>query len=340
VRLIDGHGALINNETVEVNGEQIKGDNVIIATGASPKIPEINGISTSGYLTNETLFELEEVPESLIIIGGGYIALESAQMFSRFGSKVTILEQLPNIMPQKVTDITHALTAYLKEEGINILTNVSINRVKKENKQISVKAAIDGQPTNFKASHLLIATGRKPNTHGIGLDSIGIEIDRAGFLKVDSSLRTNISNIYGAGDAIGNPMFVYTAAYEGNLAAENATLNSSKQVNYEVLPWVVFTDPQVAGVGLDERQAKKNGYDAESATLPLAYVPRSLVARDTRGFIKLIRDKITDKLLGARILAPEGSELLMEISLDIMFDNNLRNDLPTLKTWVKITPNG
>jgi len=151
----------------------------------------------------------------------------------------------------------------------------------------------------------------------LGLDVAGVQLDGKGFLEVDDTLRTSVENIYGAGDVIGEPMFVYTAAYEGALAAENAISGSAGKRDYTALPWVIFTDPQVAGVGLDEKVAKERGIDAEAATLALSHVPRSLAARDTRGFIKLIRDRETDKLVGARMLAPEGSELLMEISLAI-----------------------
>ncbi|MFQ5716643.1 MAG: FAD-dependent oxidoreductase, partial [Nitrospinales bacterium] len=144
-------------------------------------------------------------------------------------------------------------------------------------------------------------------------------LDSQGFLKVDENLQTGVKAIYGAGDVIGDPMFVYTAAYEGALAAENALSGNFGKRDYTALPWVIFTDPQVAGVGWDENQALQKGIDAEAATLPLSHVPRSLTARDTRGFVKLIRDRANDKLVGARILAPEGSELLMEISLAIKF---------------------
>ncbi|NOY69411.1 MAG: mercury(II) reductase [Deltaproteobacteria bacterium] len=317
VRLIKGMGTLVDSKTVAVDGNQINGDAIIIATGASPVIPNVAGISTSGYLTNETLFELDTLPESMIIVGGGYIALESAQIFSRFGSKVTILEQLPRIMARENADLTEALALYLENEGLKIHTNVEIREIIKTDHQVAVKTQTNGQLKTFNASHILIAAGRKANTGNIGLDVPGIETDENGFLKVDDSLRTSVPNIYGAGDVIGGPMFVYTAAYEGNLAAENAILEKMNTTNYDVLPWVVFTDPQLAGVGMDEQQAAAKGYDAEVSTLPLSSVPRSLAARDTRGFIKLIRDKKTDKLLGARILAPEGSELLMEVSMAI-----------------------
>ena len=167
----------------------------------------------------------------------------------------------------------------------------------------------------LKATHLLVATGRQGNSEGLGLEQIGIDTVGRGYIPIDESMRSSVPNIFAAGDITGKYQFVYTAAYEGNLAAENALRGASRKADYSVLPWVIFTDPQVAGIGMDELQAQEAGIDYDSATLSLDNVPRSIAARDTRGFIKLIRNRENDRLMGARILAPEGSELLMELAL-------------------------
>ena len=317
IRIIESRARSVYNKTVEVNGEHIAADRILIATGASPFIPAIPGLAESGYLTNETAFELEELPESLIVIGGRYIALECAQMFARLGSRVTVLQRSVRILPTETEDLTDALTGYLDQEGIETVTGVSIAGIETAGKATRVHAIVDGVEDTLEASHILVATGRQPNTEGLGLEEFGIKLDSKGFLKVDETLQISDDGVYGAGDVIGEPMFVYTAAYEGALAAENALTGSAKIRDYKALPWVIFTDPQVAGVGLDERQAVEEGIEADVAVLPLSHVPRALAARDTRGFIKLIRDRSTDRLIGARILAREGSELLMEISLAI-----------------------
>jgi mercuric reductase len=322
IRIVEGRAGLVDGKTVEVDGEPIAADRILIATGASTFVPPIPGLEETGYLTNETAFELEELPESLIVIGGRYIALECAQMFARLGSRVTVLQRSSRILPTEADDLTDALTGYLEQEGIEIVTGVSITRVADGGMGTRVEAVIDGAEGDgaektFEAAQVLLATGRRPNTSRLGLEELGIERDPGGFLTVDETLRTSGEGIYGAGDVIGEPMFVYTAAYEGALAAENAITGSSRDRDYAGLPWVIFTDPQVAGVGLDEEQASEKGIDADVATLPLSHVPRAIAARDVRGFIKLIRDRGTDRLIGARILAPEGSELLMEISLAI-----------------------
>ncbi len=320
VRTVRGRARFVDARTVEVNGERITGDRVLVATGSSPFIPPIPGLAESGFLTNDTLFELEALPESLVVLGGRYIALECAQMIARFGTRVTILQRSDRILPTETPDLTDALTGYLQHEGVEVVTNVTTKRVGRDNGHVVVEAEVDGQARQFTASHLLVATGRRANTRDMGLDRIGVQLDGQGFIRVDDTLSTNVAGVYAAGDVIGSPEFVYTAAYEGALAAENGLTNAGHVRDYTALPWVIFTDPQVAGVGLDEQQAREQGHDAETATLPLSYVPRSLAARDTRGFIKLIRDRDTDRLLGARILAPEGSEPLMELAVAIRFD--------------------
>ncbi len=319
VQIVEGRAKLSAPTRVEVNGEEIRGTHVLIASGVAPTIPDVPGLADSGYLTNESAFELEELPESLIVLGGRYVALETAQMFARLGSKVTILQRSGRILPDQQPDITDALTGYFREEGIDVVTGVQLSGVRRTGNTVTVRATVNGEPRTFAATHVLAATGRKPNTQNMGLEALGVALDEKGFLQVDETLQTSVPGIYGAGDVIGGPQFVYTAAYEGKLAAANALTGAQTPRDYTPLPWVVFTDPQVAGVGLDEIQARNRGIDAEAAVLPLTHVPRALAARDTRGFIKLIRDRQSDRLIGARILAPEGSELLMEAAVAIKY---------------------
>ncbi len=318
-RLIKGRAKVASSTAVEVNGETINGSHLLIASGARPNIPDIPGLADVPYLTNESAFELEELPESLIILGGRYVALEIAQMFARLGSKVTVLQRSGRILPTEAPDLTEALSGYLKEEGIEILTGNEVQMVSEHNGKILVETLVHGKRRQFKAEKIIAAAGRSANTNNMGLKENGVELTQSGFIHVNEHLPTSVPTIYAAGDVLGKRMFVYTAAYEGKLAAANMFGTNKSKRNYSVVPWVVFTDPQAAGVGLDEVQAAKKNIDAETALLPLAYVPRSLAAKDTRGFIKLIRDKKTDRLVGARILAPEGSELLMEAALAIKF---------------------
>ena len=319
VQLVKGHAKLLDAHTVEIGRMRLTADHILIATGATATIPAIPALSEAGYLTNESAFELETLPESLIVLGGRYIALECAQMFARLGSRVTVLQRSERILPAESEDITNALTGYLIEEGLDILTGTAVEQVRRGKQGVVVTAKINGEKREFTAAQILVATGRKPNTRNMGLEHAGVLLNENGFIQVSPTLQTTLAGVWAAGDVLGQNMFVYTAAYEGALAVENMLTKADRVTDYTALPWVVFTDPQVAGVGMDERQAVAAGHDAEVATLPLSYVPRAIAARDTRGVIKLIRDKKTDLLLGARILAPEGSELLMELAMAIKF---------------------
>jgi len=319
IAIIEGRARITSPHVVEVEGQTLRARNILIATGARPFVPAIPGLEEIDYLTNEELYRLETRPEHLLILGGRYIALESAQAFARLGSRVTVLQRSPRILPTEQADLTDALTAYLRQDGIDIRTGVTTRAVRRDDDEILVETLINGQEQVFRSSHLLMTTGRQANTEDLGLEALGIRTNGHGFLKVDETLRTSISTIFGAGDVLGEQMFVYTAAYEGQLAAQNAMSEGHNKRDYTALPWVVFTDPQVAGVGLDEHQAAEAGIDVDVARLPLEAVPRALAARDTRGFIKLLRDRATDRLVGARILAPEGAELLMEVALAIKY---------------------
>ncbi len=319
IKLVDGFGRFVDEHTVDVDGTPYYGKNILIATGAAPWEPPVEGLEKAGYLTNESAYELDKLPKSLIVLGGGYIALENAQLFSRLGSKVTIVQRSGHILSDQPEEIGTALAGYLEEEGMKVLTDTRIEEVSKNKatgKKI-IRLTVDGEKQKLEADDILVATGRIGNTANLGLDNVGIKTSGRGYIPVDETLRTSLDHIFAAGDVLGDRQFVYTAAYEGKIAAQNAMRGSRGKADFSVLPWVIFTDPQVAGVGMDEEQAKEAGIDVETAKLSLEHVPRSIAARDTRGFIKLIRNKANDRLMGARILAPEGSELLMELVLAI-----------------------
>lgn len=325
IAFIRGRGTLVDSRTVAVNGERVRGDAVLICTGARPAVPDIPGLREVPYLTNESAFELTELPESLLVLGGRYIALECAQLFARLGSRVTVLQRSSRILPQESPRLTDELTHHFESEGLRIVTNIDVQHMRRDGSGIFIDAQVNGEAAKFRGSRLLLATGRVPNSAGLGLEAVGVRTNARGFISVDAHLATSVPGIFAAGDVIGDPMFVYTAAYEGALSVENALAGPAERAlggaararDYTGLPWVVFTDPQVAGVGLDEAQATAAGIMAETVTLPLTEVPRALAARDTRGFIQLIRDRETDRLVGARVLAADGAELLMEAALAI-----------------------
>lgn len=313
VVVVQGWARFINDKTIEVDGKMYKGMKFLIATGANTKIPDIEGLQNIGYLTNETLFDLEEQPKHLLILGAGYIALEIAQAYSRFGTKVTILHRSERILRTQTADITDELTRHFRTEGIDVHINVGISKFEKDGEIIR---AITSEGV-FEGSHVLVATGAKANTLEMNIEKTGVKTLPSGHIIVNNRQETNICYIYAAGDCTDTPAFVYTAAKEGKVAVMNAFKSTGEKVDYTALPWVVFTDPQVAGAGLDEKEAEQAGIPYETSVMPLSEVPRAQAARDTRGFIKLIRNKETDAIIGGRIIAPEGGELAMQISMAI-----------------------
>lgn len=318
VDFVEGRARFVAPRRVAVDGERLEADAVIVATGAAPKAPSIEGLDEVDYLTNETAFELEEVPASMAVLGGNYVGLECAQMFARFGADVTLLELDSQILPTEISDVADELRGHLVEEGIDVWTDAATSRVDSTPDGLRLEVEHDGVRRHLEVDELLVATGRSPNTRDIGAEEAGVARDEVGFVTVDSYLQTTAEGVFAAGDVIGDPMFVYTAAYEGTLAARNAVgSDASERVDYQPLPWVMFTDPQVAGVGFDEVRAADEGFEPQATTLPLSEVPRAIAARDTRGFIKLVRDVPTDRLLGGRVVAPEGSEILMELAVAI-----------------------
>lgn len=320
VDIIHGRARFQDAQTLSVSTrtDAVRARHVLIATGARTWYPDIPGLSAGAgsdrILTNESLYQLRELPEHVIVLGGRYVGLENAQWLSRLGAKVTVLQRSDRILPNEAADVTDELTRHLDAEGIRIETGVQLDRVETHSNGVRIH-------TNkgvFEGTHALVALGRQGNTEDLGLDLLGgVELHGQDFVRVDGTLRTGVPDVFAAGDVLGGHMFVYTAAYEGQLAAVNAMQNMHKKADYTALPWVVFTDPQLAGVGLDERQAEDAGLRVNASVLPLKHVPRALAARDTRGFIKLIRNAATDELVGARIVAAEGGELVMEAALAI-----------------------
>jgi mercuric reductase len=318
VKTIDGFAEFLDSQSILVDGETTyRGLKFLIATGASAFIPPIEGLENVSYLTSQTLFELEELPESLTVLGAGYVALEIAQAYSRFGSQVRILQRSEHILSHVTPDVSDALAEQLRQEGVKIYTQARVEKVEQNDRYVKVSAVVNGERITLESSHLLVAMGTKANTSSMGLEKLGIGLTPTGHIMVNPLLETPVANVYAAGDCTTNPAFVYTAAYQGKLAVQNAFMGTQLETDFSALPWVVFTDPQVAGAGLDERAAEAAGIPYQVSTLPLTEVPRSAVTQDTRGFVKLLRNPETDRLIGARVMAAEGGELVTQLSLAI-----------------------
>ncbi len=308
--------ARLSEQGVIVNGDLVKAGKVIIATGARAALPSIAGIETVPYLTSTTALELEQLPKSLLVIGGGYIGCELGQMFARAGVKVTIATRR-RLLPEAEPEISHALTQYFGDEGIAVRDGLSYREIRQTPDGIALAVTADGRTEAITAERVLITTGRQPNTDGFGLAEAGVALMANGGIKVDDRMRTTRLRTYAAGDVTGRDQFVYMAAYGAKLAAQNALNGDSKRYDASAMPAIVFTDPQVASVGLTETAALDRGLRVKTSTIDLSYVPRALAARDTRGLIKLVAEAASGKLLGAHILAPEGADSIQTAALAI-----------------------
>jgi mercuric reductase len=301
---------------VSLNGDTIRAGTVIIATGARSGLPSIPGIEDVPYLTSTTALELEHLPKSLLVIGGGYVGCEFSQMFARAGVNVTIAVRR-RLLPDAEPEISQALTDYFAEEGITVRDGLAYRDIRQVAEGIALAVSFHGRTETITAEQVLVATGRKPNTEGFGLAEAGIGLLPNGGIKIDDRMRTSKPGVYAAGDVTGRDQFVYMAAYGARIAAENALNGNSKRYDASAMPAVVFTDPQVASVGLTEAEAGAQGIKVKTSTLRLSYVPRALAARDTRGLVKLVAESTSGKLLGAHILAPEGADSIQTAALAI-----------------------
>ena len=285
IQVVPGHVAFVDPHTVLVTAphgtsHRLIGDQVLIATGSSPLIPAIPGLSETPYLTSDLLtsqenLELTELPRSLLILGGGYIALELGQMFARFGSQVTIVTRGPSILSGYEPEIAESLTEILREEGLQIVTKAQARSVRHEGEGVALVVKLHGSSRTFSAEQLLVATSRRPNTQDIGLERVGVALDATGAVRVDPHLRTNMAHIWAAGDVIGreteSQMATPVGAHDGKLAAHNALSGEPlREVDHTVIPRTIFTDPQVAVVGLTDEEANARGIACRCNTIPMS----------------------------------------------------------------------
>jgi len=314
VTYIDEGPARLVEGGVEIDGRRIAAPKVIVATGGRSAVPDIPGIPDVPTLDSTSLLELDRLPESLVFLGGGYIGVELAQMMARMGVQVTIVCR-SHLLPRTAAEVSEALTETLRGEGLTVIDGVSYDSVRRDGDRARLTVTVDGAARDLVADHLVLTTGRAPNTEDLGLTELGVETDARGAIKVGPDMATSRPGIYAAGDVTDRDQFVYMAAYGAKLAARNAVLGGAERYDNAAMPWVVFTDPQVAGVGLTEAQARDVGHDVKTSVLTLDNVPRALAAGDTRGLIKLVADVGTDLLLGGVIMAPEGADSVQTLAM-------------------------
>ena len=318
VSLVEGRAELIGGMRVRVGERVFEADKIILAIGSQPHVPRFDGVEETGYLTSTDLLGLKELPESLIVIGGRAVGLELGQVFHRFGSRVTILQRSERILPEQEPEIAEMLKGYLVEEGIEIETGVSASRLYREGGMRHVDAVIDGETRTFSASHILMATGRRPVFDGLGLEKEGVETED-GFIKIDENLRTSNPDIYAAGDCASRLQLETLAARMGNVAVRNAFRDEKLTINRNHFPRAVFTDPQAAMVGYTEEEySLMMGY-CSCQWVEMEYVPKAQIIKDTRGMVKVGRDPKSNKLVGGQILSYNAAELIHEITMAVQY---------------------
>lgn len=308
--IVKGSARFTSPEKIDVDGREIGAAHFLISTGSAPWAPPIEGLAESGYLTSTTAMELKELPESMVVIGGNYIGLELGQVFANLGTKVTIVEALERIAPLEEPEISAGMTRILTDQGIDVVTGAKVTRVQGGELK-AVIAEADGQERRFEAAEVLVATGRRPVLDGLDLSKAGIETDERGSLVLDDELRTTNAKVFAAGDVTGAPQFVYVAAAQGTVAADNAISNAGRRMDYKALPRVTFTTPNIAAVGLTDEQARAQGYDCDSRTLELEHIPRPIVNMDTRGAFKIVAERATGKVLGVHAIGANAGDVIL-----------------------------
>lgn len=318
--LIFGEASFSGNKQLTVtsadgNTNILTADWIFINTGAKPIIPKLKGLENIDYLTSTTILDLELVPEHLVVLGGNYIGLEFGQMFHRFGSKVTILEKSARITAREDEDVSAELTKVLTDEGLKILTDTSIEGIENRDGKIYMDLKSGSNHKHISASHLLIATGRAPQTESLNLATTGVNTDEKGNIIVNEKLETNVKGIYGLGDVKGGPAFTHIAYNDHIIVYRNLIEKADYRTTDRPVPYCMFTDPQLARVGISEEEAKEKGLDFLVAKIPMSQVARGIETGETLGFLKAIVDRKTKEILGVCIIASEGGEIMSVLQM-------------------------
>jgi mercuric reductase len=344
IRIEKGHVQFVDPHSVEVDGKRLTGDKVLIATGSHSVLPKVDGLDRVPYLTSDLLtvdeqMELRELPKSLLIVGGGYIALELGQMFSRFGTDVTILERGPQLLANGYEpEVGRSIGEIFAQEGIQVVFNATAKAVRQGQKEVVATVVVAGRERQYRAERLLVATGRRPNTEKMSSERAGVQVNEQGEVVVDVNLRTNVPHIFAAGDVIGrqhgSQMATPVGSRQGGTAAQNALSgNPMKPVDHRVIPRAIFTDPEIAVVGMTEKEAIAAGHRCWCNTLPLSLVPRAGAIRDTRGIIKMAIDVDTDEVLGIAMVGHNAGEVIHEAAMAMKFRAKIQDFIDLLHVF-------
>jgi pyruvate/2-oxoglutarate dehydrogenase complex dihydrolipoamide dehydrogenase (E3) component len=320
--LLWGEARFTDRHEVEIAGTRYRAPQIFINAGGRPAVPDWPGIAEVAYLTNVTMMGLDVLPEHLVIVGGSYIGLEFAQMYRRFGARVTILEAAPRLIAREDADVCDAVAEILRGEDIALHFGVSDLNFARTRDGVSIRATASGAPLALTASHLLIATGRRPNTDRLACENAGIALDDKGYIRVDDQLRTNVEGIWAMGDVTGHPAFTHTSYNDYEIVAANLLDHDSRRVSDRQNAYALYIDPPLGRVGMTEAEVRKSGRPALLATRPMARVGRARERSETQGFMKVLVDRETERVLGAALLGIEADEVIH------LFIDNMAAGLP------------
>jgi len=336
VEVITGEAKILDPYRVEVNGKVLTTKNIIIATGAAPLVPPIKGVDKVDYLTSDNLWDIEEQPERLVVLGGGPIGSELAQAFNRLGSKVTMVERSATIMVREDEEVAQLMQSRFIEEGIDVLASHNAQEFVQEDGQNYLICEHDGEEKKVPFDRVLLALGRKANVAGFGLEELGVEITDRGTVETDGFLTTNFPNIYAVGDVAGPYQFTHVAAHQAWYASVNALFGSALKrftVDYRVIPWATFTDPEVARVGLNEKDAKEKGIPYEITTYGIDDLDRAIADSSDEGSVKILTVPGKDKILGVTIVGKGSGDLIPEFILAMKYNLGLNKILGTIHIY-------
>jgi pyruvate/2-oxoglutarate dehydrogenase complex dihydrolipoamide dehydrogenase (E3) component len=310
LHLYNGQARFMDVHQIRVGETLLESEKIFINTGGRPRDAGIPGLDTVPYLTNENIMDLTVLPEHLIVLGGGYIGLEFGQMFGRFGSRVTVIQNPAQIVPREDPEVAAELQRVLEEEGLTFLVGARATRVEKDGDTIVVSVDRASGPSIVSGSHLLVAIGRSPNTDDLGLVHAGVETDPFGFIKVNGRLETNVPGIWALGDVKGGPAFTHISYNDFQIVDANLTQGKNLTMDNRIVPYSLFTDPQLGSVGMTEKGARAKGYKLKIGKISMAHVARAIERDETAGLMKIIVDASNDRILGATVLSIEGGELI------------------------------
>lgn len=326
VDLIEGEASFVDDHTVSIalddgSTQRLRADRIVINTGERPVIPPVEGLDAVDYLTSTSIMELSDVPDHLMVLGGGYIGLEFGQMFRRFGAEVTIIDRGDHILHREDPDVADALADILRDDGIRICLSTTMQSVTQRDDGM-IAARLDGPdaPSRLNGSHLLVAAGRQPNTDALHLERAGVTTTERGYVQVNDRLETTADHIVALGDVKGGPAFTHISYDDYRIVRDNWLDGADRSTDGRLVPYTVFTDPQLGRVGLSEQDALDRGLDIQIAQMPMSQVARAIETDETRGLMKVVLDRETHMILGAAILGPGGGEIMSVLQMAMMGD--------------------